>query len=118
MRKTSRPVRRCCRAALALAAALAVPSCTQVRITGLVYEDDGSFTPLPGTIVTYTSTTSNVTFNDTTLTPSGMYEITLPEDSYLIQAVHPTCNSVTPVINFMAVQANSPYTVNLAMTCP
>jgi hypothetical protein len=97
---------------------LGMAACTQVVVAGVTSEGAPNFDPVTNVIVTYTSTTSNVTFNDTSVSPSGAYRIELPEDEYLIQAVHPTCNLSPPVQMLTVQEAFSPYTKNLFLTCP
>ena len=92
-------------------------ACKAVSVGGAVL-DDATGAGIGSAIVTYTSVTSNVTFNDTSLDPSGVYSIVLPEDTYILQVVHATCNSVDPSTQKTLVQALSPYTVNFFMTCP
>lgn len=97
--------------------ALTTPACTQVIVGGTV-EDVVTGAGIGGAIVTFTSTTSGVTFNDTSGLPSGGYQIFLPEDTYLRQVVHATCNNVDPPSQITLLEMFSPYTNNFDMSCP
>ena len=70
-----------------------------------------------GAIVTFTSTTSNVTFNDTSAGALGTYSISLPEDTYLRQVVAPNCSNDDPPAEITLVEMFSPYTSNFFMNC-
>jgi hypothetical protein len=104
-------------ALIVLTVVASTAACKPVSVGGAVF-DDATGAGIPGAIVTYTSVTSNVTFNDTSLDPSGGYSIVLPEDTYIMQVVHATCNNVDPPRQNTFRQVLSPYTENFFMTCP
>jgi hypothetical protein len=102
---------------VALTAAASATACTQVIVGGGVY-DDATRAGIGGAIVTFTSTSTGVTFNYTSGLPSGGYLIYLPEDTYIRQVVHATCNNVRPPSQDPLFEAFSPYTFNFFMSCP
>lgn len=99
-----------------------------VRVSGVVFEldDAGLFgDPIPGVIVTYTrqDVSTPVTYNDTTLSPSGFYSVDIYQGSYIVQLVHPDYTASDPIDpNFAGtwektfeVEGVDSYTFNLGM---
>ena len=103
---------------LALAISLTTLGCNEpVRVQGTVSGrmDDGTFDPIPGALVTFTSE-GGTTYNDTSRDPSGVYSIDLFEGTYTIQVVHPDYQLENGTEMLTADAANNPHTRNLYMT--
>jgi hypothetical protein len=101
---------------IALAAAVTSGACTGVIVRGVVLDED-TFVGVPNAIVTYTNTSTGVTYNDISVGPSGFYSIDLTEDTYIVQVVAPGCGSPPAVMQPLYFQLN-PYTINLFVDCP
>jgi hypothetical protein len=101
---------------IALAIAASCTACTGVTVRGVVLDED-SFNGVPNAIVTYTNTATGVTYNDTSVGPSGAYSIDLTEDDYIIQVVAPGCGSPPAVLQPLF-REFTPYTINLFVDCP
>jgi hypothetical protein len=101
---------------IALAIAASSGACTGVRVQGVVLDED-TFDGVPNAIVTYTNVNTLVTYNDTSVGPSGFYSIDLSEDEYIIQVVAPGCGS-PPAVQQPLFHEFTPYTINLFVDCP
>jgi hypothetical protein len=101
---------------IALAIAASSGACKGVRVQGVVLDED-TFGGVPGAIVTYTNVNTGVTYNDTSLDPSGAYMIDLSEDDYIIQVVAAGCGS-PPAVQQPLLREFTPYTINLFVDCP
>jgi hypothetical protein len=101
---------------MALAIAASSAACKGVIVSGDVLDED-TLTAVPNAIVTYTSVNTSVTYNDTSVAPSGAYLINLPEDTYIIQVVAPGCGG-PPAVQRPLDSDFSPYAIDLFVDCP
>ena len=101
---------------IALAISASSGACKGVRVQGVVLDED-TFDGVPNAIVTYTNVDTLVTYNDTSVGPSGAYSIDLSEDTYIVQVVAPGCGN-PPAFEQLLLREFTPYTINLFVDCP
>lgn len=87
-------IRRMTLGILAVSCGLLAGCSLPIHVGGAVYElnPDGSIAgPIPDAIVTYTrqDVADPITYNDTTLDPSGAYSMDIYQGEYLVQLAHP-----------------------------